>query len=266
MKNFFIDDFRNNRLVSGPHSLKLNKGEELMQPSGNVATPKKSFTLSGLFSTTLKVISQNILLFAFFALLSLIPASIDIFYPVSMEQQGFLPAAGMTVFNFLFISLVQGLFASATFLTLQHQPVSIATCFTRSLKCLPAVFLAGFLSWAAIIAGTVMLVIPGIIIACGLYVVVPVCIIEDSGGIRSLRRSWDLTRGYRMNIFILGLMSIVAIVGLAIILGLIFPKAWLMILVLIVVTVFDGTLRTVFYAVLSRIKDSSEIASQENIS
>jgi len=225
-----------------------------MQPSDNAVTPKKGFTLSELFSTTLKVISQNIPLFLIFALLSLIPASIDIFYPVDVEQQGFLPAAGMTVFNLLFISLIQGLFASATFLTLQQQPVSITACFARSLKCLLAVSIAGLLSWIAVAAGALMLVIPGIIVACGLYVVVPVCIIEGSSGITCLKRSWYLTKGYRLDVFRLGLMSIVAIVVLAAIASSIFPRALVMVFVAVVITIFDGTLRTVFYTALSRIK------------
>lgn len=49
--------------------------------------------------------------------------------------------------------------------------------------------------------GAILLILPGLIILSALFVVVPVCTIERLGPIRSLGRSWELTRGHRWHTF-----------------------------------------------------------------
>jgi uncharacterized membrane protein len=59
-----------------------------------------------------------------------------------------------------------------------------------------------------------LLVFPGIIVFCMLYVAVPACVIERLGVIASLNRSAALTRGYRWQIF--GLLLLVTVIVLII--------------------------------------------------
>ena len=63
----------------------------------------------------------------------------------------------------------------------------------------------------AIGAGLIALIIPGIIIACMLYVAVPAAVIEAPGVGGALKRSAELTKGYKLQIFgillILGLLE-----------------------------------------------------------
>jgi hypothetical protein len=54
-----------------------------------------------------------------------------------------------------------------------------------------------------------LLIIPGIIVFCALYVALPACVIERLGARASLRRSRDLTRGSRWPIF--GLLLLVGV-------------------------------------------------------
>jgi len=70
-----------------------------------------------------------------------------------------------------------------------------------------AAILAGILAGLAMMAGFVLLIIPGIIVYLALSLIYPVIIAEDSGGAESLGRSWELTRGYRWKIFVAVLVS-----------------------------------------------------------
>jgi len=63
----------------------------------------------------------------------------------------------------------------------------------------------------AIWIGAILFVVPGIIAALALWVAVPVAVVERPGVINSLKRSIELTNGYRWSI--LGLLVVASIVG-----------------------------------------------------
>lgn len=60
----------------------------------------------------------------------------------------------------------------------------------------PRAFLVSLVSTLAMLAGLVLLVIPGLILLLRWAVVYPAMLAEDQGVGGSLRRSWDLTRGH----------------------------------------------------------------------
>jgi len=79
--------------------------------------------------------------------------------------------------------------------------------------------------WNAVIAnivvgiivglGFVMLIVPGIIFACRLAFVPYLVVDREMDVMDALRVSWDMTRGYGMQIFLMGLLAVpVVIVGL----------------------------------------------------
>jgi len=57
--------------------------------------------------------------------------------------------------------------------------------------------------------GMLLLIVPGFIVVCAIYVALPVCVIERLGPTTSLKRSQGLTKGYRWPIF--GLLLIVGV-------------------------------------------------------
>ena len=73
---------------------------------------------------------------------------------------------------------------------------------------------ASILAGLGILAGTLLLIVPGIILYCGWFVVMPVVVMERRGVTDSIGRSWELTRGYRWWI-------LVVVIGTAIISGII---------------------------------------------
>lgn len=79
--------------------------------------------------------------------------------------------------------------------------------------------------WNAVIAnivvgiivglGIVMLIVPGIIFACRLAFVPYLVVDREMDVMDALRVSWDMTRGYGMQIFLMGLLAVpIVIVGL----------------------------------------------------
>lgn len=60
----------------------------------------------------------------------------------------------------------------------------------------------GILSGLAVLGGLLLLVVPGIIAYCGLFVAFPAVLFENRGPLEALRSSWELTRGHRLSIFL----------------------------------------------------------------
>lgn len=85
---------------------------------------------------------------------------------------------------------------------------SLGVGFSRTLPVLGVVLLATLLVGLA----SILLVVPGVIVLCMLYVAVPVCVIERPGVTESLSRSAQLTKGYRWQIW--GLMVLVSVAGI----------------------------------------------------
>lgn len=65
----------------------------------------------------------------------------------------------------------------------------------------------------AIAGATLLLIIPGIYVACRLLVYLPAAVIEKLGAADSLSRSWHLTRGNAGRAFVIGLLIAVLIIG-----------------------------------------------------
>lgn len=84
------------------------------------------------------------------------------------------------------------------------------------------------LSLLAIIVGFILLIIPGIIIAVGLYPVEYLVYDERRGVVETLQRAWDLTRGHKFELFVVGVAALfVTLLGLlALGVGIIFTGAF----------------------------------------
>jgi|HubBroStandDraft_1064217.scaffolds.fasta_scaffold01910_13 hypothetical protein len=70
-----------------------------------------------------------------------------------------------------------------------------------------------------VIAGAVLLVVPGIVIAVRASVAIPACMIEDLGPVAAIRRSDALTRGHRWQVFGLYLIPFVVTAIAAAVIG-----------------------------------------------
>lgn len=71
---------------------------------------------------------------------------------------------------------------------------------------LPAYLGASIIAGVAVCVGLVLLIVPGIYMLIRLSLVPWVIIDENAGPIEALQRSWDLTRGRAIDLFIFGLL------------------------------------------------------------
>jgi hypothetical protein len=68
------------------------------------------------------------------------------------------------------------------------------------------VILVVFLTYLCIGASLIFLIIPGIIVGCRTACGIPAAMLEDRGPMNALNRSWELTKGFAFQIFVIFLM------------------------------------------------------------
>lgn len=66
--------------------------------------------------------------------------------------------------------------------------------------------LAGILFALAVVAGFILLVVPGVMLALAWSLIGPVIVAEGAGPVRAMGRSWDLTSGYKGKVFVIVLI------------------------------------------------------------
>jgi uncharacterized membrane protein len=105
------------------------------------------------------------------------------------------------------------------------------------------VMLAALLTNIIIGIGVVMLIIPGIIFACKLAFVPYLVIEKKLDPVKALQTSWQMTDGYAMNIFVMGLLAIFIAIGgfIVFFVGVIIAAMWIY-----------ASFASIYYAVDSR--------------
>ncbi len=88
------------------------------------------------------------------------------------------------------------------------------------------IVLAHLLTTILVVLGFVMLIVPGIIIACRLAFVPYLVMDKKMDAVKALEKSWQMTRGHGWTIFFMGLLAIpIAIAGLLLLIVGIIPAA-----------------------------------------
>jgi hypothetical protein len=104
--------------------------------------------------------------------------------------------ANTVILIFLIQTLVYG-----TVQALRGRKVSIGDCLLQGLKRLPVGIIVGFLAYLGILFGTLLLIVPGLILLTMWAVALPANTVERTGILESLQRSRELTRGRRWRVF-----------------------------------------------------------------
>jgi hypothetical protein len=86
---------------------------------------------------------------------------------------------------------------------------SLAVGFQRVLP----VLIIHILYCLAIFAGSILLIVPGLMLACMFFVAAPVAIVERRGIFASFGRARALSKGYRVTMFALGVATIVILIA-----------------------------------------------------
>jgi hypothetical protein len=165
------------------------------------------FEMGRVLKRTFSVISDNL---ATFALLSLVPgASVA---ALSAGDNVFEDSAGLPTLpdlNTILLLALGGLFylASAVILqagvvhgaiaSLNGRRASIGDCLATGLRNLVPLFVITFLATLGMLAGAILLLVPGVILVVIWSVVAPARVVEHTSVFGAFSRSAELTRGYR---------------------------------------------------------------------
>ena len=130
----------------------------------------------------------------------------------------------------IFLSIPIGMSASWVFLkAVRKEPIQVADMFAVFQRNYWNAVAAGVLASLAIVAGLILLVVPGIFIACRLAFVGYLVIDRKLDAIEAMKTSWQMTRGHGWTIFFMGLLSIFIAIGglLALIVGIFVAVMWI---------------------------------------
>lgn len=119
--------------------------------------------------------------------------------------------------------IVTGVLVYGVFQQVRGQPAGLVDCVRVGLKRLLPVVGVGIVVGILWAFGTLLLIVPGIIVQCMYWLAVPVAVVEGSGVVASMKRSARLTSGEKGTIFaillLLGIFQIAVATVLRIALG-----------------------------------------------
>jgi len=109
----------------------------------------------------------------------------------------------MVIGQLVMIVLTLVEFGALTYGSFQHlagRKVSVGALLGAGLKRALPVFLAGLFAGLLVMGGTLLLIVPGVILFCATSVAIPAAVAERKGPVEAIRRSFALTKGRRFSI------------------------------------------------------------------
>lgn len=165
----------------------------------------ESFSIGGVLGSGISIYFRNFPLFLILIVIAYVPYFLyGAWTPLDSESfTGQLADGGV---GLVCGALVQGALTYGVVTSLRgSSDVNLWSIGKRSLRVLPRITLLSIvvaLLWAL---GLLLLVVPGIIIGMILFVAVPASVMEGGGIGKSLKRSAELTKGYRGSLFVIAL-------------------------------------------------------------
>ncbi|MCL2430269.1 MAG: MFS transporter [Alphaproteobacteria bacterium] len=180
----------------------------------DIAAPAgDTFSLAGVFSKAAAVYGRRFVPFIVLAVIVAVPRYVAV---VAFETPARQPTLDATGFGLALLQSLTQLLATGAMMhgviqELRGQRFSIVASILAALRRLVPMLGVAVCMTAAVAAGAVLLLLPGIILACAFIVSIPACVAERTGVFESLSRSLFLTRGHRAQIFGVLLVYVVVV-------------------------------------------------------
>lgn len=194
-----------------------------------------TFSQEELLRDTLATFGSNIVAFSVVAMLVLVPEVALARYvqerlrTAEVSPLWWLGAA--VAASLLLVPLATGAFTYGVLQEMRGLRPSVGECLVTGLRSLFRVLLVSIFQTVAVLAGLLLCLLPGLFLILMLYVAVPAAVEERLGPLGALRRSAQLTAGYRLHIFYLLSKLAVFQFGLSFASGLLLvllsPQAWI---------------------------------------
>ncbi len=234
--------------------------------SGLEQMPITDFQIGTVIRRSFLVLFKNFGPFILMSLVFMLPSQFQLFLatPELGAEPGdagpadaLVPLAAFGV-HFLSTSLLSATLVYGTIIQLRGGHASAMESVVKGLGLLVPVIAVSLLAGLITLAGTLLLVIPGILAFTVLWVAVPAAVVERTGIMASLRRSVELTDGYRWRV--LGVIAVIILISAVIEIVLVGPLVAIMTLesegvpigstiILLVIQAFFAALSAVTIAV-----------------
>jgi hypothetical protein len=139
----------------------------------------------------------------------------------NLETLGYFDTDIGSIVSIPFFAIAGGSVVVLVMGLLGGREIGIASSIGGSLRRLVPLVIATFLTWTAIRIGSLLLVVPGIILSVRLAVTIPVLLVEEIGPLEALRRAWTLSRAHQLAIFG-GFLAVWLVAG-SLAIGAVFP-------------------------------------------
>lgn len=163
------------------------------------------FNIGGILQRGVEVLGRNFATFGTLsALFMLLPFVSGLMMDFGLEVDGGVSVFAIGTLVMLWVMLYFLLFATLTHATicyLRGTPARISESLSWALGVLFPVIGITIIATIGTVLGTILLFIPGLMLMTMWWVAVPAAVVERTGIIESLRRSVELTRGYRWKVF-----------------------------------------------------------------
>lgn len=116
---------------------------------------------------------------------------------------------GFWLLTWVLGALLQGTLVRATVLDLADQEMELGQCLVTALRLALPILAISILVFLGVVVGTLLLIVPGVMLYCALSVAVPALIEERAGVFGSIGRSYRLTRGSWLQIFVLLILYLI---------------------------------------------------------
>ncbi|MBI4705907.1 MAG: hypothetical protein HY744_32850 [Deltaproteobacteria bacterium] len=122
--------------------------------------------------------------------------------------------AGLSLVNFLVMTFMEGGMTLFALKVARGQPYELGDIFKGGPYFAP-LLVANILTGLAVAFGLLLLIVPGIILALGLSLTVPIVVDRNLHAVDAMKESWRLTTGHKVGIFVFGLlMAALMLLGL----------------------------------------------------
>lgn len=216
------------------------------------------------------VFGANLVPFCLLALLLMAPSFLYSMLLFGSDQDPFASYSFgsflATIIQMVLSQLIAAAITHGSFQYLRGRTVGLGEALSRGLSLILPMLGVAILSGLAIGIGTVLLIVPGIIVAVMLWVAIPAAVVERPGVIASLQRSAELTKGHRWSVFGILVIIVVAVIAIMFILQFILFRSGGVQLYMIVAWVinsvfsaFSATTAAVGYYFLRATKEGIDI-------
>lgn len=157
---------------------------------------QSNFEVVSILRQTIDLLKQHFMLFFVLGLIPSVLGAVALYLPVGFQIIIILVAmiAGIAL---------QGSGIYGAIQALRGRPDNVGVCLNVGMKKILLLLGTGILMFLGVVLGTCLLIVPGIMVAIMFLVAIPAVMVENLGVIDALKRSMELTKGYKWQIFFL---------------------------------------------------------------